>query len=146
MSEHPQQCAAGFEPDSTSSKCVLCENGSFSPTKGSVCMKCGQNTFSSDDRKSCLAYDIVSNNKFLYPVHLLSDPDLFCLSSKNQNICDESSIGPVLFNQDQYRPEHPVFFFSNQKPLGTERYEFHISQFQPETSRMGSYIYMLFDV
>ena len=110
-------------------------------------MKCPEHTYSSNSRVACVTYDQALINNKMYPSHILK-PDLFCLNSKYNNICEKDSkvVGPIKFNTEDSKKEHPVFYLSNRHPLRTDRYEFHVSKDTPRLKKAHSYIYMLFDI
>ena len=61
--------------------------------------------------------------------------------------CDDeeaSVVGPVKLDPTSNKKSQPVFFFANQAPLETERYEFHKNH-ESKVSN-SSFIYMLYEI
>jgi hypothetical protein len=71
--------------------------------------------------------------------------DLFCEEDENIHQCDGDSkaLGPIKLNPGSKDKSETVFYFTNQMPLLTERYEFHKNKHSPVANT--SFIYMLFE-
>jgi len=57
---------------------------------------------------------------------------------------DSRAVGPIKLDPTSDSKTQPVFFFANQAPLETERYEFHRNHKSKVAN--SSFIYMLYEL
>lgn len=135
------QCPVGHAPNAGHTACDLCPEGTISPFEGSDCIECQDYTYADETRTSCLPYDVIETKADQrFHLHQLLAVDLFCEDSENIHQCDGESkaVGPI---KDQEASSKQVFYFTNQQPLATERYEFHKNK--NSSIADSSFIYML---
>jgi len=72
---------------------------------------------------------IIDQDKHMISMHKISRFDLLCSEEENFHLCDDEdsrAVGPIKA-LDTNSHLDPVFFFANNAPLETSRYEFHKS-------------------
>ena len=145
LESHCVQCEAGMYPNEDKTNCFQCPSGTIKPAASGKCEPCPMYTYSDETRTSCIPFDIITD-KLHNKLHLyLNQPDIFCDEEDNQHLCDSNNraVGPIKLDRESKDKSQPVFYFLNQEPLETERYEFHVSRASKVSTE--SYIYMLFE-
>ena len=69
------------------------------------------------------------------------------MDEANQYACDgeySSVVGPIKYDKESNDKQQPVFFFSNEQPLETDKYEFHKNR--KSLVANSSYVYMLYEL
>lgn len=70
----PQQCEAGYQPNQAKSACEKCPQSFFNKQKGFYCQPCGEFTFPSEDRTTCIPYDIITDSTAVRKLLYLNSP------------------------------------------------------------------------
>lgn len=108
-------------------------------------MPCPAFTYSSDDRQSCRVYEqITDSTGKRYQPYILNKIEKFCSIEEFSHLCDHTpdTLGPIKLDENSHDTNQPIFFFTDKKPLQTDRYDFHKSRFSDVGE--NSFVYMLY--